>query len=69
VLDVKENGECGWEYLLGHCPAKHAALMESVKHNGCRRITTFYLLNYTRVRVDEHGSYIRSKCAPDLSVA
>jgi hypothetical protein len=60
VLDVKENGECGWEYLLGRCPAGHAVLRESVKHNGCRRITTLYLLNYTRVKMDEHGSYIRS---------
>jgi hypothetical protein len=36
------------------------ALRESVKHNRCRRITTLYLLNYTPVRVDEHGFYIRS---------
>ena len=55
-----ENGECGREYLLGSCPTGHAALRESVKHNGCHRITTLYLLNYTRVRADEHGSHIRS---------
>ena len=29
-------------------------------NNGYGRITTLYLLNYTRVRVDEYGSYIRS---------
>ena len=60
LLDVKENGECGREYLLGRCPAEHTALRESVKHNGCRRITMLYLLNCTRVKVDEYGSYIRS---------
>jgi hypothetical protein len=60
LLDVKDNGGCGWEYLLGRCPAEQAALRESVKHNGCRRITTLYLLNHTRVKVDEQGSYIRS---------
>jgi hypothetical protein len=38
MLDVKENGGCGWEYLLVRCPAEHAALRESVKHNVCRRI-------------------------------
>ena len=56
LLDVKENGECGWEHLLGRCPAEHAALRESVKHNGCHRITTLYLLNYTHMKVDEHDS-------------
>ena len=48
------------EYLLVCCPAEYAALRESVKHNECCRITTLSLLNYRRVKVDEHGSYIRS---------
>jgi hypothetical protein len=60
LLGVKENGGYGREYLLVRCPAEHAALKEFVEHNRCRRIITLYLLNYTRVKVDEHGSYIRS---------
>ena len=48
-------GVFAWAFLAGH-----AALREFVKHNWCCRITTLYLLNNTRVRLDEHGSYIRS---------
>jgi hypothetical protein len=48
-----------WRAFFERCPAEYAALRESVKHNLCRRITTLYLLNYMRVRADEHGSYIR----------
>jgi hypothetical protein len=51
------------------CPAEHAALGESAKHIGYRIITTLYLLNHTRVKMDEHGSYNKVKCAPDLSGA
>ena len=50
----------GWEYLPARCPAEHTALRESVKHNGCCRITTLCLLNNICVRADEHGSYIKS---------
>jgi hypothetical protein len=60
IVGCKKRWWCGWEYLLGRCPAGHAALRESVKHYECRRITTLCLLNYTRVRANEHGSYIRS---------
>jgi hypothetical protein len=60
IVGWKRNWWIEWEYLLVSCPAEHAAMRESVKHNGCRRITTLYLSNYTRVKVDEHGSYIRS---------
>jgi len=51
------------------CPAEYAAPRESVKHNGCRRIATLYLLSYTRMKMDEHNSYNKVKCAPDLSGA